>query len=355
MTPSGNDAQPTINDVAERAGVSRATASRALAGYGVVNSETRARVLEAALALGYVPNVVARSMRAGSTKTIGLIITQVGLSVFDLAVRVVIDVAHARGYQVLVANTNEDLLAERDAVRVMLEKQVDGLILVPSAVDDLRFLEPSALKGKPIILLDRSLPTAGMPSVTGDNRQGCRDAVTHLLDHGHRRIGMIVATANIRGFTSERPLGLVTTLDDRVEGYLEGLRAVGIEPSTEWTRYAGDSDALAAAAAREVLTSADRPSALIASNANVALAILRVAQELELEVGRDISVIGFDDSPWAPVLTPGLTVVDLPIEDMAKAALESLIAQITDRTPGRTSVFPMRLIPRASVARTATT
>ena len=354
MTSSGNDAHPTINDVAERAGVSRATASRALADYGVVNSETRARVLEAASELGYVANVVARSMRAGSTKTIGLIITQVGLSVFDLAVRVVIDIAHTRGYQVLVANTNEDLVAERDAVRVMLEKQVDGLILVPSAVEDLRFLEPSALKSKPIILLDRSLPSPGMPSVTGDNRQGSRDAVAHLLEHGHERIGLIVSTANIRGVTSDRPPGLVSTLDDRVEGYLEELRSAGIEPRAEWTRYAGDSDALAADAAREVLTTTDRPSALIASNANVALAILRVAQELDLGVGPDISVIGFDDSPWAPVLTPGLTVVDLPIEDMARAALESLIEQITARTPGRTAVFPMRLIPRASVARPAT-
>lgn len=355
MTSSGNDAQPTINDVAERAGVSRATASRALADYGVVNSETRARVLDAAVELGYVANVVARSMRAGSTKTIGLIITQVGLSVFDLAMRVVIDIAHTRGYQVLVANTNEDLMAERDAVRVMLEKQVDGLILVPSAVDDLRFLEPGALKGKPIILLDRSLAAPGLPSVTGDNRQGSRDAVAHLRLHGHERIGMIISTANIRGVTSVRPAGLVSTLDDRVEGYLEELRAAGVEPHAEWTRYAGDSDALAVGAARAILTSANRPSALIASNANVALAILRIAQELGLAVGSDISVIGFDDSPWAPVLTPGLTVVDLPIEDMAKAALESLIAQITDHTPGITSVFPMRLIPRGSVARPSTT
>jgi LacI family transcriptional regulator len=360
MKQSGNEAPLTIRDVALHAGVSRATASRALSDYGVVNSETRENVRRSAELLGYVPNVLARSMRAGKTQTLGLIITEVGLSVFDLAMRAVIEAAHRKGYQVLVANTNEDLTAERDSMRVMLEKQVDGVILVPSSVDDLRFLGPAALKGKPVTLLDRTLESLDIPSVTADNRQGARDALGHLIENGHSRIGFVVVTANIYGETAERPDGLVSTLHDRVEGYLEGMAEAGLAVQHGWLRFAADGGESARQAVRTILDSAEPPIALLASNANVSLAILSVAKERGLIVGTDVSVIGFDDAPWAPVVTPGLTVVDLPIEAMAEAAVANLVAQIsvgesreaaaTGDLERESTILPMRLIVRGSVA-----
>jgi LacI family transcriptional regulator len=360
MKQSGNEAPLTIRDVALHAGVSRATASRALSDYGVVNSETRENVRRSAELLGYVPNVLARSMRAGKTQTLGLIITEVGLSVFDLAMRAVIEAAHRKGYQVLVANTNEDLTAERDSMRVMLEKQVDGVILVPSSVDDLRFLGPATLKGKPVTLLDRTLGSLDIPSVTADNRQGARDALGHLTTQGHSRIGFVVVTSNIHGETAERPDGLVSTLHDRVEGYLEGMAEAGLAVRHGWLRFAADGGESARQAVRTILDSTEPPTALLASNANVSLAILSVAKERGLIVGTDVSVIGFDDAPWAPVVTPGLTVVDLPIEAMAEAAVQNLVAQISDgesREPvaagdpeRESTILPMRLIERGSVA-----
>ena len=353
MKQSGNDAPLTIRDVALHAGVSRATASRALSDYGIVHAETRDRVRASAEVLGYVPNVLARSMRAGTTQTIGLIITEVGLSVFDLAMRVVIDAAHRKGYQVLVANTNEDLTAERNSMRVMLEKQVDGVILVPSSVDDLRFISPEALKGKPMTLLDRTLESLDIPSISADNRKGARDALDHFLEHGHTRIGLVVVTANIHGETSVRPDGLVSTLHDRTEGYLDGMAAAGLRVHDGWVWFASDAGESARQAVRNILDSADPPTAILGSNANVSLAMLSVAKERGLRVGRDISLIGFDDAPWAPVVTPGLSVVDLPIEAMAEAAVENLVAQITaSDTATRTTgsiVLPMRLIARGSV------
>ena len=362
MKQSGNEAPLTIRDVALHAGVSRATASRALSDYGVVNSETRNRVRQSAELLGYVPNVLARSMRAGKTQTIGLIITEVGLSVFDLAMRAVIEAAHHKGYQVLVANTNEDLTAERDSVRVMLEKQVDGLILVPSAVDDLRFISPAALKGKPMTLLDRTLSSLDLPSISADNKQGARDALDHLLANGHTRIGLVVVTANIHSATSVRPDGLVSTLHDRTEGFLEGMAAAGLPVKSDWVWFAADGGESARQAVRNILDSAEPPTAILGSNANVSLAMLGVAKERGLTVGVDLSLIGFDDAPWAPVLTPGLSVVDLPIEAMAEAAVENLVAQIAagDRSAAgdplskmeptlHSLVLPMRLIIRGSV------
>jgi LacI family transcriptional regulator len=367
MKQSGSEAPLTIRDVALHAGVSRATASRALSDYGVVNSETRDKVRRSAEAIGYVPNVLARSMRAGKTQTIGLIITEVGLSVFDLAVRAVIDAAHRSGYQVLVANTNEDLTAERDSVRVMLEKQVDGLILVPSSVDDLRFISPAALKGKPVTLLDRMLTSLDIPSVTADNRQGARDALDHLLASGHTRIGLVVVTSNISGETSVRPGGLVSSLHDRVEGYLEGMAAAGIPVHDDWVWFAADGGESARRAVRNLLDSPEPPTAILGSNANVSLAMLAVAKERGYGIGSDVSVIGFDDAPWAPVLTPGLTVVDLPIEEMAEAAVNNLIAQIAASGSGgdhpsdgpsaasaqASITLPMRLVVRGSVGKPA--
>ncbi len=356
MNQTGNEALLTIRDVALHAGVSRATASRALSDYGVVNSDTREKVRQSALDLGYVRNVVARSMRAGETQTLGLIITEVGLSVFDLAIRAMIDAAHRRGYQVLLANTNEDLAAERDSVRVMLEKQVDGMILVPSSVDDIGFIGPAALKGKPITLLDRKLDALDIPSVTADNRQGARDALRHLLDNGHTRVGLVVVAPGISGETAERPTQLVSSLHDRVEGYLETMAEAGLPVEHGWLRFAAVGGEAARQAVRKILDSAEPPTALVASNANVTLAILSVARQRGLVVGTDISVIGFDDAPWATAVTPELTVVDLPIESMAEAAVDNLIAQISEsKTSSREKahvsiVLPMQLIVRGSVA-----
>ncbi|KFF60209.1 hypothetical protein JF66_05930 [Cryobacterium sp. MLB-32] len=360
----GNDAPlpilsapATINDVAQLAGVSRATASRVLGDYGTVKAETRTMVLGAAARLGYVANVIARSMRAGTTQTLGLVIAEIGLSVFDTAMRVVIDSARAHGYQVLVSNTNEELEAERTAIRVMLEKQVDGLIVVPSSVTDLDFLNPKNLQGRPIVLLDRTLAPLGLTSVTGANRQGAMDAVAHFIENGHTRIGLVVFTANIEGQTPEQPAGLISSINDRIAGYYEAMAAVGLAVNPAWVCFAGDADVSASAAVEGILDAADAPTALLASNGNMSLAVLKVAKARGLLIGRDLSLVGFDDAPWASIITPSITVVNLPIEEMARVAVENLIGQISAAPDARSSELPMNLVLRESVAdlRTAST
>lgn len=358
MKQLGNDApEPlieapaTINDVAQLAKVSRATASRVLGEYGAVKAETRATVLAAAARLGYVANVIARSMRAGTTHTLGLIIAEIGLSVFDTTMRVVIDSARAHGYQVLVANTNEDLEAERTSIRVMLEKQVDGLIVVPSSVTDLDFLSAASLRGRPVVLLDRTLAPLELASVTGDNRQGAMDAVAHLLELGHSKVGMVVFTANIQGATAQRPAGLISSIHDRVDGYYQAMADAGIEVGPTWVHYAGDAEDSATAAVDAILSGQDRPTALLASNGNMSLAVLRAVKARGGLIAQDVSLIGFDDAPWASIITPSLTVVNLPVEEMAKAAVENLIGQISaDLQTKGSVVLPMNLVLRESVA-----
>ena len=356
MKQSGNDAllpiteaPATINDVAQLAGVSRATTSRVLGDYGAVKAETRATVLAAASELGYVANVIARSMRAGKTQTLGLVIAEIGLSVFDTAMRVVIDSARAYGYQVLVSNTNEELQAERTAIRVMLEKQVDGLIVVPSSVADLDFLSPAHLQGRPIVLLDRTLPSLGIASVTGDNRRGAEDAMAHFIGKGHTKIGLVVFTANIHGDTPDQPSGLISSIHDRIAGYYSAMTAAGLTVNPAWVGFTGDADASASAAVAAILDSADPPTALLASNGNMSLAVLKVAKARGLQIGRDLSLIGFDDAPWASIITPSITVVNLPIEEMARVAVEGLIGQISTATAANSAELTMNLVLRESV------
>ena len=357
MKQLGNDAPrpvieaaATINDVAQLAGVSRATASRVLGDYGAVKAETRQKVLAAATELGYVANVIARSMRAGTTQTLGLVIAEIGLSVFDTAMRVVIDSARTHGYQVLVSNTNEDLQAERTAIRVMLEKQVDGLVVVPSSVTDLDFLQPANLQGRPVVLLDRALPTLTLTSVAGDNRQGSRDAVAHFIANGHTRIGLVVFTANIHGHTPGRPDGLISSIHDRIEGYCEAMMAAELPVNPAWVHFTGDAEASAWAAVHTILDQDDAPTALLASNANMSLAVLKVAKDRHLRIGGDLSLIGFDNAPWASIITPSITVVNLPIEDMARVAVENLIGQIASAQSAGSVELPMNLVVRESVA-----
>lgn len=359
MEQSGNgaplpilEAAATINDVARLAGVSRATASRALGDYGTVKAATREAVLAAAARFGYVPNVIARSMRAGTTQTLGLVIAEIGLSVFDTAMRVVIDSARAYGYQVLVSNTNEELQAERTAVRVMLEKQVDGLIVVPSSVTDLDFLAPQNLQGRPIVLLDRRLSPLGLTSVTGNNRQGAQDAVAHFIGKGHTKIGLVVFTANITGETPTQPTGLISSIDDRVAGYYSALASADLPVNPEWVRFTGDSDASAWAAVEAILDSSDAPTALLASNGNMSIAVLKVAKARGLVLGRDLSLIGFDDAPWTSIITPSITVVNVPMEEMARVAVENLIGRIsaTNAPSADSAELPMALVLRESVA-----
>ena len=181
----------TIPDVARQAGVSTATAARALGGYGSVSSTTRERVLAVAEELGYRPNSLARSMITGSTQTLGVVLSDIENSFFHRALRGVADTARARGYEVLLANTDEDLEAERKAVSVLAERRVDGLIVCPTDDGDHAHLEAVISSGIPVVLLDRRVSGLHADTVGIDNRKAARDATTRLVEQGHRRIGIL--------------------------------------------------------------------------------------------------------------------------------------------------------------------
>ncbi|MGO1077513.1 LacI family DNA-binding transcriptional regulator [Inquilinus sp. CA228] len=335
-------------DVARRAKVSRATAARALGGYGLVGGSTRERVLAAARELNYSANVVARAMRAGSTQTIGVVVADISNSFFSYAIRAIIDTAAREGYQTLVLNTDDDLAKEIDAVRLLLEKRVDGLIVVPSSATRYDHLVLDDDLAKPLVLLDRSVEGLAVASACTDDRGGARAAIDLFLERGHVHIALLLATAAAHGSETSQPAGVVSTVRERMAGALEALAAKGApDPLICYSR----SDLAAShAAALQLLAQRPRPTAVLATNEEMALGVLAACGELGLTIGEDVSLISFDDSPWAKVITPALSVVRRPVYALGSAAVTALIRQIRgEGSPGRIEL-PIQLIDRRSVA-----
>ncbi len=223
-TGRGNGERPArLIDVARRAKVSRATAARALGGYGLVGDQTRERVMAAARELNYSANVVARAMRAGTTQTIGVVVADISNSFFSYATRAIIDTAAQAGYQTLVLNTDDDLAKEIDAVRVLVEKRVDGLIVVPSSATSFDHLVLDDDLAKPLVLLDRSVVGLGVASACTDDRGGAKAAIELFLERGHVHIALLLATAAAHGAETSQPEGVVSTVRERAAGALEAL------------------------------------------------------------------------------------------------------------------------------------
>src|SRR4051795_4081035 len=241
---NGDRRKPTVTDVAREAGVSVATAGRALGNYGKVRPELRERVLATAERLGYSPNVVARSMRSGGTRSIGFVGVDISNPFFAIAMRGVCDVAREEGYEPILANSDDRIDIERTAVRVLLEKQVEGIVVSPTSVTDVEHLERAQSVGVPIVLLDRASAGLHADSVVIDNVGAARVAVDHLLDLGHRRIGLLASID-----PAERPRfvldgrtkrltvrGVARPSIERIRGYLAALADREVDAAERYLR-----------------------------------------------------------------------------------------------------------------------
>ena len=343
-----NSKAPTIIDVAKIAGVSRSTASRALAGYGRINSETADAVRAAAATLGYRPNEVARAMRAGKTKTIGLVvISDFTNAFFDRATKAIIDSAKQAGYQTVVSQTDESIENEKKAIDTLIEKRVDGLILVPSSDKDHQHLTSASLRKTPIVLIDRKLSAMKVPSVTTGDYAGAMEAVRYAHDMGHRHMAFIIAVPGVTTSTKERPEIAISTVEDRTNGFEAAIKKFNINSKM---LFCEDSQEGAESAVERLLQSPNHPSVIFTSNNDMLLAVLRVAGKLRIAIGKDLSVISFDDSPWAAAMSPSITVIARPVDELGKIAVELLLEQIAGDAQHKDVVLPTSLIVRESVA-----
>lgn len=351
MAPNRTTA-PTIIDVAREAGVSRATASRALSRYGRIAPATVESVESAARRIGYRPNTIAQSMRAGKTQTIGLVmLADMTNAFFARATKAIVTSAKEAGYQVLVANTDEDPAVEEQAVETLLQMRVDGLIVVPSTSDEHGHLTPEHIGDTPVVLVDRRLDDLSLSSVTTDDRLGAAQAVHHAVERGHHRLGFVIAVGNLQGVSTKAVDGGVSTVRDRREGFVRGARECRIPARDQVWRFCGGTADDIEAAVASVLDQPNAPSIIFASNNDVALGVLRVAKARGIEIGTALSLVTIDDSPWAAAMVPGLTVVARPVDELGARAVQQLLDQIAHPRSTRDHiVLPTALISRDSVA-----
>jgi len=330
----GNDFSMTvrIKDVAAAAGVSVATVSRALAG-GPVSAELRRRVDAAVAASGYRPNLSARRLRSQQAQTVGLIVSDIRNPFFTSVSRAVEDAAYAAGLRVILCNSDEDPEKEAMYLRLMEEERVTGVILSPTR--GIAEAQQPVHLGYPVVLIDRAGPTCGADAVVLDNQQAAQALAEHLAAQGYRRIGGLFGRTSSTG--AERQAGFATALARH------GITAEArfILPTAE----AAEAETLAWLSGAE----RDRPDALVASNAQSLLGVLRALRRLSLDVPRDIAVAGFDNEPWTELAGPGITVIEQPVYDigrMAMAMLQDRLAQ--PALPTRRVLLTGRLVTRGS-------
>jgi DNA-binding LacI/PurR family transcriptional regulator len=324
-----------LDEVARAAGVSPATASRALHRPELVALRTRERVEQAAAELGYRPNVLARGLRTRGSRTIGLIVTDILNPFHATLAKGVQDTAEAQGYTVLMFNSDEQPGKERRALETLHGHLPMGLIVVPTAQtrENLAIVD-----GLPTVELDRASGKEGAHTVMVDNLSGAREAVTHLTDLGHRRIGMIVGNLDI------------STARERLQGYREALEHAGLPYDERLVLPGNHREADGRLAALRLLSRRLPPTALFVGNNEMTVGAVLATRELGLEIPHDLSLIGFDDSRWAQTMSPALSVVSQPTYELGQLACQRLLSLIAGE-PLQVSVrLPTRMIYRQSTA-----
>lgn len=341
----------TISDVASAAQVSRAAAARALGGYGSVSVGLKARIAEAARRLDYRPNELARTMATGRSRTIGVVVGDIENPFFGLAVRGISDCANGRGFNVVLANSGEDVAAERNATRVLLSKRVDGLIVAPAAMADAAHLQDAQARDCPLVLLDREVPGLAVDVALVDSKAAAGVATRLLIAAGHRRIGYVTATQSPnRRYTGPGQIALSTVLN-RIAGFLEASHAAGLLEPERSIRLGAAGSAASQAIIAELLSGPDRATAIIASDSRIALDVFRTTRALGWAVPRDLSLVTFDDADWTGAISPAVTVVAQPSYDLGFEAAAMLLERIEGRrTEPRRCLLETTLIERESVA-----
>lgn len=347
--PSEKSRAITVADVALEANVSKATAARVLGGYGVVSDKVHADVLAAAKALDYRPNELARSMTTGKSGLLGVVVGDIENPFFSLAVRGISDVARAAGFNVILANSGEEIEAEKAAVGVLIGKRVDGLIITPSDSREITHLRDIDRSGRPLALLDRSLVDFNVDTVTVDDREATIRATRLLVAAGHRRIAYFTAAEAEPGPDWNFTQIPTSTVRERISGLLAVCAEAGI-PTPERYLVFGAKKSRAASIAARVLSGPDRPTAIIASDSIIGLEIYKAIRDLGLGVPQDVSLITFHDADWTSVTTPPITAVDQPVYEMGKSVAELLIRRLKgEMHPPQRIVVPTSIIQRGSV------
>ncbi|MCQ6561978.1 LacI family DNA-binding transcriptional regulator [Paenibacillus mendelii] len=307
--------KPTIYNVASKAGVSIATVSKVLNKTGRISEGTRRRVVEVMEEMGYQPSVIASALTGKSTFTIGMLIPDLANPFFAEVARSAEDRGHELGFNLVMCSTDNDPAKEVDYISLLKQKSVDGIIL--STVTTNHSTVKDILKlNIPVALIARDMPTLAVDTVIVDDFIGGYLAAEHLIELGHRRIAVIAEDMN------------VMSSSERVRGYRSALEENGLEYDDALVKESDFTIQGGKLKSGELLDSIHSPTAIFACNDLLAIGAIQAARERGMQLPRDLSVVGFDNTILASIVEPPLTTVAQPMRDMGRHVIDLLIQEI---------------------------
>ncbi|WP_283153461.1 LacI family DNA-binding transcriptional regulator [Guptibacillus hwajinpoensis] len=324
-----------MTDVAKLANVSTATVSRVIQNPDAVKEKTRMKVLQAIEELNYQPNVLARYFRRTETKTILVMVPSIENNVFPQMIAGIDLIAHQSGYKVLLGNTYQDPDKAYSYLEELKQKQVDGVILLTTRLDN-NVITDIADK-YPVVLTSDFISGLNVPTVAIDNISSARNAVEHLLQHGHQRVGMITGPLDI------------SLSRDRLKGYRQALLEHGIGVDGVLIQEGDHKYDSGYHQMNKFLALENPPTAIFAANDSMAMGAVKAVKAHGLRVPEDIGVVGFDNIQFSDIFEPSLTTVAQPFMEMGERSMELLLKQINGETlTKKQHVLDTRLIIRDS-------
>ncbi|THK39259.1 LacI family transcriptional regulator [Ensifer sp. MPMI2T] len=282
-------------DVVKAASVSVATVSAVINGSAPVSPELRSRIEEAIQVIGYKRNAIARSLKLGTTRTVGLMVADITNPFFTDVVAVIQDVLHRAGYAVMLCCNDEDVEMQDEHIELLIDRLLDGI---------------------------------DTDAVVLDNRRAVQDATLYMLGPGHRRIGYISGSLD------------TSTGRERLAGYKAALEAANLPYEEDLVRIGNFREKDAYKATMQLLTSAERPSAIFSANNLMVIGVMKAIRDIGLKCPEDLSVASFDDFPWADVFQPHLTTIAQPVQAIGEQAAQLIL----DRLSGKSPETPRRLV-----------
>lgn len=316
-----------IKTVAQYAGVSSSTVSRVLSGKNYVNEKTRQRVLKAVEELNYSPNALAKGLKMGCTNTIALMVPSIENQMFPIVARGVEDTARKNGFTVVLCNTDEDVEIEKQYIRKLKNRWIDGFIvcsMLPNS-DHIRELKD---EGFPVVVTSRYYDDP-IDAVIIDNYKAAYDAVCYLIKRGHRRIAIAMGRKELSLYKK------------RFDGYVDALKSNNIAVDESLIMYETDGTNSFYNLTQDMLKSGNIPDAVFATSDPKAIVIIRAIRDCGFRIPDDISVLGFDNIDMSALIDPPLSTVAQPFYEMGALATNKLVKLIEEKGKNKENIEPI--------------
>ena len=312
----------SLNDIAESLGVSRALVSLVLnnkdAKHGI-SAETKKRVLAKAQELNYKPNHFARGLRLGKSFTIGLIVSDIANGFYSRIARNIEDLAEEHGYNLITCSTDEDIERELRLIKLLRNKQVDGLIISSSQEKPDEFNKLRS-EGFPVVLIDRLFDGLEVSSVVTQNREGAAQAAAHLAEKGYKN-PLVLAINPAHAYT----------IRERCEGFVNEMRKRSIKPQVVHVPFE-DPTKYVEELIGTMKEKNELPDSIFALNNNLATACLQALRKFNIDIPNQIGIVCFDDVPYFNIIHPSVTAISQPVDELSAAAFEILLKLLKEES-----------------------